>query len=106
MTNYAQTEDRSAKICTSFGESLARQWFGDDVVDNLPTYVRGPNKGKPKGYLKWRKVVKGGWVHYQTYGPGDHDGEVLRPNQILYKWIELPEWGSSPEIVAGAAPRS
>ena len=104
MTNYAQYEDKCSKLASDFGESLARKWFGDDLIDTLPKYVRGKNKGKPKGYLRWRKIVKGGWKHHGTFGPGDYAGEVVYPNQIPYKWIELQDHGCDAQIIAGQSP--
>lgn len=99
--SYARIEERYARLATDFGEELARKWFGNEVVDNIPRYVRGQNKGKLKGYVKWTKVTKGGW---QRLGPetaqGGPNGRVLYPNQYLRKWIELPVWGSEPEIIA------
>lgn len=62
MTNYAQIEIRTAYLSTEFGEEIARKWFGDESVDSLPCYVRGPRKGKIKGAVTWSKVVRGGWV--------------------------------------------
>ena len=100
MSN-ARIEERSARLATDFGEQLARKWFGDEALESLPRYVRGQNKGKLKGYLKWTKCAKGGW---QRLGPevasGGPSGRVLYPNQYLRKWIELPVWGGEPEVVA------
>ena len=62
MTNYAQIDNRSAFLYTEFGEDLARKWFGDESVDSLPRYTRGPRKGKIKGAITWSKIVRGGWV--------------------------------------------
>lgn len=61
-TNYAQIDTRSAALDTDFGEEMARKWFGDDVVDALPKYIRGKRAGRPKGFYVWTKVVRGGWV--------------------------------------------
>jgi len=97
----AKIKENAAPIASEFGENLARKWFGDDVVDSLPKYVQGPKKGQVKGWLKWTKVISGGW---QRLGPetaqGGPSGRVLYPNQYLRKWIELPVWGGEPEIVA------
>jgi hypothetical protein len=62
MTNYAVIETRSAFLSTDFGEELARKWFGDESVDSLPCYTRGPRKGKIKGAITWTKVLRGGWI--------------------------------------------
>lgn len=99
MTTYAQTEVKYARLATEFGEQLARKWFGDDVVDQMPLYVRGKNKGKPKGYLKWKKVIKGGWKKTGPTTTFGYEGQVVYPNQIIEKWIELPEWGEEPKII-------
>ena len=62
MANYAQIDARSAFLSTDFGEEIARKWFGNETVDALPRYIRGPRKGKIKGAVTWSKVVRGGWV--------------------------------------------
>ena len=97
----AKFETKSTPIASEFGENLARKWFGDEVVDRLPRYVKGQKAGQIKGWLKWTKVTKGGW---QRIAPAtansDASGRVLYPNQILRKWIELPVWGGEPEIIA------
>jgi hypothetical protein len=62
MPNYAQIEGRTAYLSTDFGEEIARKWFGDESVDSLPRYLRGPRKGKIKGAVTWSKVLRGGWV--------------------------------------------
>ena len=67
MTNYAQIDNRDAYLSTDFGEEIARKWFGDESVDALPRYVRGPRKGKIKGAVTWTKVLRGGWVRGGGY---------------------------------------
>jgi hypothetical protein len=67
MTNYAQIDNRDAYLSTDFGEEIARKWFGDESVDALPRYVRGPRKGKIKGAVTWTKVLRGGWVRGAGY---------------------------------------
>jgi hypothetical protein len=62
MTNYAHIEPRTAYLSSEFGEELARKWFGDESVDSLPRYSRGPRKGQLKGAITWSKVIRGGWV--------------------------------------------
>jgi hypothetical protein len=62
MTNYAKIQYRDAYLSTEFGEELARKWFGDETVDSLPRFLRGPRKGKIKGVVTWAKIVQGGWV--------------------------------------------
>lgn len=77
MTNYAQIDSRSAYLSTEFGEEIARKWFGDESVDALPRYTRGPRKGKIKGAVTWSKVVRGGWVRTaRETASGDASGYV------------------------------
>lgn len=77
MTNYARIESRTAYLSTDFGEEIARKWFGDETVDSLPRFSRGPRKGKIKGVVSWRKVVKGGWVRVErATACGDATGYV------------------------------
>ena len=77
MTNYAQIEDRLVYLSSDFGEEIARRWFGDETVDSLPRFVRGPRKGKIKGAVTWSKVVRGGWVRTaRATANGDAEGYV------------------------------
>lgn len=68
MTNRAQFNTRTADLTTDFGYEMAVKWFGQDVVDSLPKFIRGKNAGKPKGIYQWTKVDKGGWVS-DMYAP-------------------------------------
>ena len=36
---YAVIEERSAWLSTEFGETLARKYLGDEVIDDMPRYV-------------------------------------------------------------------
>lgn len=77
MTNYAQIDSRTAYLSTDFGEDIARKWFGDESIDSLPRYVRGPRKGKIKGAVTWTKILRGGWVRVsRETASGDSTGYV------------------------------
>jgi hypothetical protein len=77
MTNHAEIEARTAYLSTDFGEEIARKWFGDESVDSLPRYLRGPRKGKIKGAVTWSKVLRGGWVRTgRETAYGDASGYV------------------------------
>ena len=52
---------KSAKLCEDFGFEWATKLFGAEAIDSLPKYERGPNKGKPKGFVLWRKALTSGW---------------------------------------------
>lgn len=63
MANYAQIETREAWLWTDFGFDFASRIFPQDILDNLPRYVRGEKKGKIKNHkIVWEKVESGGWV--------------------------------------------
>lgn len=68
MTNYAKFETKWAMLSSEFGERVAREWFGDELVDSLPKYVHGKYKGKPKGIYEWVKCIEGGWVNEPSIG--------------------------------------
>lgn len=70
----ARIETKSAEIASDFGADLALRWFGPEIVDSLPRYVRGAKGGKPKGWNVWDKAVVGGW---------DKGAGVVLPNSIL-----------------------
>tara|TARA_R110002012_G_scaffold71819_1_gene183884 strand:+ start:178 stop:504 length:327 start_codon:yes stop_codon:yes gene_type:complete len=66
--SYATLTSRTAKLSSEFGEEFARKKFGDDLIDSLPRYVKGKNKGKIKGIIKWLKCENGGWVKNYSKG--------------------------------------
>lgn len=79
MTNRAQIDYRTAHLSTDFGEEIARKWFGNESVDSLPRYTRGPRKGKIKGVVSWSKVTRGGWISTgRKTASGDYSGYVER----------------------------
>jgi hypothetical protein len=84
MTNYAIIEQKSARLSGEFGFSYASRLFGEDVIAQLPRYVRGPKKGQVKGYIVWEKVVRGGWVRGQGVAtPGVTRAKLsLDPNGV------------------------
>lgn len=61
MVQYARYETKHAPLNTDFAAQLALKWFGQEVIDQLPRYVRGPKKGQVKAWLCWYKVMEGGW---------------------------------------------
>jgi len=62
----AMYEIKSASLASEFGESYARRLLGDEAVDNMPRYVRGPKKGRPKGRLVWRKCPEQVFAEYNA----------------------------------------
>ena len=61
MTNRATFTTKYASMQSEFGESYASKLFGD-LINKLPKYSKGKNKGKFKGQLSWTKVDSGGFV--------------------------------------------
>lgn len=91
MTNYAVIDFNSAKLSTEFGEKIARKWFGDKIVDEMPRFVKGPRKGALKGVVTWKKVVRGGWVRGGDYESGYVENRV---GHIFDRELRhLPAWG-------------
>ena len=93
--SYANYDQKEAFISSDFGETLARKWFGDEVVDSLPLIKRGKRKGLRKGKIVWMKTVKGGWVKTGAY---DFDaqracGFIAPKGKIFYRCLYADEWG-------------
>ena len=100
---YAVIEERSAWLSTEFGETLARKYFGDKVVDDMPRYVRGKRKGQIKGKMTWLKVESGGWVrtiYSDVFGDIDGWGVERRRGKIIRAMITIPQWGAPDEKIA------
>ena len=100
---YAYIEERSAWLSSEFGEKMARHYFGDQAVDELPRYVRGKRKGQIKGQFNWMKVEKGGWVHgfhSPVFGHIKSKGVENRRGKIIRAMLTIPVWGGQDEIIA------
>ena len=80
---YAQFQTKDADIGTEFGLQWATKLFGQEVIDQLPRYVRGPKKGQIKAHVFWEKCTVGGWVRGQG---------VMTPG-MNQAWIG--PWGAS-----------
>lgn len=102
MTHLAQFKAGHAYISGEFGESMARRYFGDEVVDSMPRYVRGKRKGLLKGQIRWEKVTRGGWVRTGAYDV-DHgpSGYVeRRVSKIISAELLIPQWREDDEVIA------
>jgi len=100
--NYAEYYCRDGWMSDDFVENMARRYFGDDLIDSLPRYVKGKRKGQLKGMLQWSKVAKQGWC--RTGGRTD-DGYAtgyveLRLDKIINVELVMPVWGKNPEVIA------
>ena len=103
MTVRADIDYRDGYMSSEFIEGMARRYFGDEIVDALPRYVRGKRKGQLKGFLQWQKVSKGGWV---KTGPYDSDGMRAsgyverRIGKVIYVDLSIRVWGSEDILIA------
>ena len=102
MTHLSCSKTGHAYISGEFGESMARRYFGDEVVDAMPRYVRGNRKGQFKGQLVWTKVIRGGWVRTGSYdadrGPSGYPER--RVNQIIEVVLSIPQWRDDSTVIA------
>ena len=58
---YAQLRLLSADLATEFGFDWATKLFGAEAIASLPIRASGKNKGKPKGFVIWRKADTAGY---------------------------------------------
>ena len=93
MTQYARISEREARLSSEFGEKMARKWFSEETLAKVPLLKSGPNKGKMKGTLRWKKCEEGGWVSTaRATISGSGSGYVeRRVGQVIYKAIVVDE---------------
>lgn len=70
---------RSADLATDVGLAWATKLFGEEAIASLPIRATGKNKGKPKGFVIWRKALNPGYCR-EVCGP-------LAVGQIADAWI-------------------
>lgn len=66
----AATETKSADLATDFGYAYAVRLFGQEAIDSLPVRTVGKNKGRPKGFVIWKKTTEAGWHPNVSGGVG------------------------------------
>jgi hypothetical protein len=63
----ARVEDRRAALAEDFGREILIKKFGDKgaeiILETFGLLKSGKNKGKPRGFIHWRKCTVGGWLH-------------------------------------------
>jgi hypothetical protein len=83
------------KLSEQGAYDYAVRLFGATAIESLPKLERGPNKGKPKGFLHWRKATAAGYYR-ECAGPckagglidawiGEHFG-TLRDGAMRGMW--------------------
>jgi hypothetical protein len=58
---YATLQVKSADLASDFGLGWATSLFGAEAIGSLPVRASGKNKGKPKGFVIWRKAASAGY---------------------------------------------
>jgi hypothetical protein len=79
MSREPMFETKTAKIASDFGYDWAVKLFGRNAVESLPKFERGPNKGKPKGFVLWKKAISSGYS--RAYG------QPVSPGTLVRAWI-------------------
>jgi len=91
-------EFKRAVLSEDFGRELLAKKFTDDgaamVFAMFGNVSRGPRKGKPRGFIHWTKVTRGGWnyAEQRVERPGsygyhvslDYEGSPGAPGRDSY----------------------
>lgn len=70
---------RHCKLSEQYGYDLAIRLFGREAVDSLPDLKTGPNKGKPKGFIHWKRSIGTGYS--RAYG------RPVIPGTLVRAWV-------------------
>lgn len=85
--NYAQFSSHNTYLSNEFGRDFAMRTFNmtlEDLQKLVGVKTRGKRKGMLRGYIFWKKCIKGGWVKTGKY---DFDtmqahGHVQMPGMV------------------------
>jgi len=89
-------ETYSAELASDFGLKWATDLFGEEAIASLPVRAAGKNKGKPKGFVIWRKAITAGYDRgtQQAYAAGNMVDAWIgagmfstRGNAVQGKWL-------------------
>ena len=98
MTNYAEIKTRSAWLWTEFGSNYASKIVPQEILNELPRYVRGNKKGQIKDHkIVWEKVERGGWV---GMGRASNNGVENRVGKVIRAQLVYSAWRRPEEVVA------
>lgn len=89
MVQRAEMEYKTAFLNSDFGFEYTVRIFGEDIVNRMPKYIRGANKGQIKGAIGWLTVSKGGWRR-----DGDR-GRVVYPGQSAFALLDVSKWNDT-----------
>lgn len=93
MASYGTLETKFADLATDFGLEWATKLFGEEAIASLPVRASGKNKGKPKGYVIWRKCVVAGYCR-DVCSP-------LAVGNLADAWIGTGAYTSRSDAVCG-----
>lgn len=99
---YARLETKDADIGKPFGLEWATKLFGQEVIDQLPRYVRGPKKGEIKAYVFWEKCTVGGWVRGQGVMTPGMNQAWIGPWGASSREAFVLNWGGRAQPVCGS----
>lgn len=79
MVTKVKVVTLDARLSSDYGYKFACDRFTKEVVDSLPKYVKGKNKGKPKGKIEWTRIISGGYyfVERNTGNIREYEGLAL-----------------------------
>lgn len=82
-SHLARIESMAAPLCGEFGRDYACKTFGltpAQLEAIVGRYTKGKRKGELRGEIRWRKVVRGGWVRTGAGYDGERGmGHVVKP---------------------------
>jgi len=90
---YAVLETKYADLATDFGLDWATKLFGAETIASLPVRASGKNKGKPKGFVIWRKASVAGYSR-EVQSP-------LAVGQLADAWLALGMYCTRSDAMSG-----
>lgn len=83
MTHRAEYYIKTAPLSSDFAREFLGRRYGEaltsEIYAALPKFTRGPRKGLVKGFVRWIKCTKGGWMRTGPSYYGTPTGQVLTP---------------------------
>ena len=79
MPRYINLTIKSADLATDFGLEWATKLFGAEAIASLPVRQAGKHKGRPKGFVIWRKAAESGYCREVQ--------SVHREGSLVDAWI-------------------
>jgi len=93
MAKYALLVTKWAGLETEFGLEWATKLFGAEAIASLPVRAAGKNKGKPKGFVIWRKAGVPGYCREVS--------SALAEGQLADAWIGAGAYSTRENALVG-----